>query len=194
MIRWQDRALTTAVHPASDAPLVAFSQDGDRVYLVDRATDAEHLGRVGILALSAEGDTLWSRSYHYTPEPIPQAELDSLIAPRIASLKEFARLEGSLTEADAEQAYRASVALPGYRPPLHAVHVGADGRIWLAWAAAPGQPAPWWVLDEEGEQVARFTAPSALDVRAVGSDAIWALETAQNASHLVRYRVAEGGS
>jgi hypothetical protein len=78
--------------------------------------------------------------------------------------------------------------MPGYRPPLQAAQVGLDGSLWIAWAAAPGQPEPWWVLNADGAQIARFTAPGTLDVRAIGADAIWAVETVQSVPYLVRYR------
>jgi hypothetical protein len=191
MIRWQDRGLTTALHPLSDAPLVAFSQDGARVLIVERGTDDDQLGEVRLLALGAGGDTLWTRDFRYDPEPLTEQEAESLMAPRIASLQQFARMEGSLNEQEAEQAYRASVLMPGHRPPVQAVHFGLDGRIWMAWARAPGQPDAWWVLDGEGYQVARWSAPEPVDLRAAGSDFVWSAETERGVSFLVRHRVTE---
>jgi hypothetical protein len=191
MVRWQDKPITSTVHPVSDAPLVAFSHDGGRVVIVERGTDFGHLGSVGVVAVSAEGDTLWSRSLPYAPDSLPQAEVDSLIAPRLASLQQFARLEGSMTEYEAEQAYRASVQVPEHRPPVQAVHFALDGRVWLAWAAAPGQPERWSVLSADGDQTAFFTAAASLDARSIGSDFLWALEVHENIPSLVRYRTSE---
>jgi hypothetical protein len=171
---------------------VAFAPDGGRVLLVERSTSGGERGRVRLTALGATGDTLWTRSHPYDPQQIPQAELDSLYAPRIESLQQFARLEGSLTEVEAEQAYRASVAAPGARPPVNAAHVGLDGRIWLAWAGAPGQTETWWVLDPEGRQIAAFDAPHHLDVRGAGADFLWAVETVGTTPTVVRYRVGGG--
>jgi hypothetical protein len=114
-----------------------------------------------------------------------------VLAPRIESLKQFARVEGSLTEEEADQAYRASVTMPAFRPAVHAVQVALDGRIWMAWASPPGQRETWWVLDAEGRQVATFTAPRGMDVRAAGPGFVWVDETAEGVSWLVRYRVSE---
>jgi hypothetical protein len=191
LIRWQERSLTTALHPISDAPLVGFGHDGGRVVIVERGTGEPALGSVSVLALGAAGDTLWSRELPYDPEPLAQAEAESLLAPRIEALRQFAQVEGSLTEAEAEQAYRASVVVPSFRPPVQTVHVGVDGRIWMSWAAAPGQPERWSVLDPDGREVATFSAPVGLDVRAAGGDFVWAVESTQGVSYLVRYRVSE---
>jgi hypothetical protein len=191
LVRWQERVLTTVLHPISDAPLVAFGHDGGRVVIVERGTDEPDLGAVTVLALGAAGDTLWTRELSYDPEPLPQAEIDSLLAPHIESLRQFARVEGSLTEDEAEQAYRASVTPPSFRPPIQALHLGPDGRVWLSWAAAPGQPERWWVLEPDGRHAATFSAPRGVDVRAAGPDFLWSVESTGGVSYLVRHRVRE---
>ena len=191
LIRWQDRSLTTALHPISDAPLVTFSHDGERVVVVERGASQPDVGTVRIQAFGAAGDTLWSREFSYEPEPLLQSEVDSLLAPRIEALRQFARVEGSLTEAEAEQAYRTSVTVPRFRPPVQDVQLGTDGRTWLSWAAAPGQAETWWVLDGDGRQVGRFSAPSGFDLRAAGPDFAWGAETTRGVSYLVRYRLSE---
>jgi len=192
-ILWQGEGVTTAVHPLPDAPIVAYAPDASRIVLVDRSvTGAGPLGRIGVVALSASGDTLWARSFDYEPQPIAEARLDSIYADRIASLQQVTRLLGSLSDADAESAFRASVELPRHQPPVQSVMVGTDGWIWLKLASSAAAPEHWWVLDAEGRQRANLTHERALDVRAVGAGVFWAAEVdGGGRPQLVRYRVGD---
>jgi hypothetical protein len=186
-IRWQGADLATGAHPLSDAPLVATHPDG-RVIVVERDVAAAPFVR--LITVAADGDTVWSREYAYEPQEVPRAEADSIYDGGIRSFTQFTRLDGQLSDDDAAAAYRASVTIPAVRPPVRSLHVGADGRIWLEWAAAPGAPAAWWILTREGEPVAAFEASADMTVRAVDGDALWAVETDDlDVPYVVRYEI-----
>jgi hypothetical protein len=145
---------------------------------------------VRLITVAADGDTVWSREYAYEPQEVPRAEADSIYDGGIRSFTQFTRLDGQLSDDDAAAAYRASVTIPAVRPPVRSLHVGADGRIWLEWAAAPGAPAAWWILTREGEPVAAFEASADMTVRAVDGDALWAVETDDlDVPYVVRYEI-----
>lgn len=59
------------------------------------------------------------------------------------------------------RAYLADVPMPDRRPAYGSVLVGADGSIWVAAYAPPGQvPAAWDVFDREGRWLATVPAPA----------------------------------
>jgi hypothetical protein len=205
-LRAKDRIVSTTAHPLSDAPLVAYSPDGSRVVVVDRTVGAPAVaappagaaprlapskeGEVSVLVMDTTGDTIFARAYPHEATPLPQAEADSLLAPRLQSFLQFTRMEGSLSDTDAEALFKESVKLPTVRPPVQSVFVGSDGSIWLGWAGAPGTEQRWTVLSETGDPVASVSYPRALDVRAVGKSWLWAAQAGgDGALQLVRYRV-----
>jgi hypothetical protein len=195
VVRWKGEAVSTVVTPFPDSPIVAFGPRGTEIVIVERSvTDPSARGRIAVHGLSPAGDTTWSKSYPYDAQPLPAAEAEALIAPRVASLKQFARLDGSLTEAEAEEAYRNSVPVPAFRTPIQSVHVGSDGWIWLEWSPAALGAGHWWVLAPDGTAHAKVTFERPLDIRAVGHGWVWAVETTPDgATYVVRYRAGEAG-
>jgi hypothetical protein len=208
-LRDKERIVTTAVHPLSDAPLIAYSPDGSRVAVVDRTVTAPVAdanasatgnaprlasapeGEVNVLVLGTTGDTLWARSYPYDAVPLAASEADSLLAPRLQSFLQLTRMEGSLSDADAETLFRDAVKLPAVRPPVQSAFVVADGSVWLSWAVPSGAAQRWTILSPTGDPLATLTYPQPLDVRAVGNGWLWAAKVGASGSlELVRYRVA----
>lgn len=194
-VRWDGAALARSQHPMPDAPLVTFDPAGTRVIIVDRSvTPDQDDPRVRVISLSTNGDTLWDRRFGYLPEPIPRSDLDSILRHHIEGFQRFAALDGSLSEADAERAYRESVRIPDHRPPLSGAWIDRDGRIWLEWNAAPGLPGELWVLNPEGDPVARLTPPRRLNIQAIDREFLWATETDElDIPYLVRYRINTQG-
>jgi hypothetical protein len=128
----------------------------------------------------------------YQPQVLPSAEIDSILGRRISSFQSFARLEGRLSDDEAENAYRQSVPVPSYRPPLQRALVGVEGDIWLEWASAPGEGTAWWILDATGEPIASVRRAERLDIRAVGREHVWAVITdSLDVPYLVRYRIED---
>lgn len=186
-IRWHGALVATGVHPMSDAPLVAFSQDG-RVVILERDVDAAPFVR--IVAVAPAGDTLWSREYPYEPREIPASETDSAYDVAIEAFKVFTHLEGRLSDDDAEAAFRQSASVPAHRPPVRDLRVGVDGRVWLEWSNAPGLSVTWWVLDRHGVPEAQLTTHERILFKAADARSIWAVETdALDVPYLVRYDV-----
>lgn len=188
-VRWRGSAVATGAHPVSDAPLVEFAPDG-RTLVVNRAIADAPV--IGVIALDEGGDTLWSRQYGYQPERMPEQEVDSIYRSRIEGFQRFTRLEGRLSDSEAEAAYRQSVQIPEYRPPVRSLLAAADGRLWLEWSAAPGAPVTWWVLDRDGGPAAQFTVPRPLAARAADGGSVWAVETDElDVPYVVRHDLRE---
>jgi hypothetical protein len=186
-VRWQGSSVATGSHPLSDAPLVEFANDG-RVIVLRR--DADMAPHIEIAALAANGDTLWSRRYQYSPQPMPRSETDSIYDARIASFREFTRLEGRLSDDEADAAYRQSVVMPETRPAVRSMLAGIDGRLWLEWGAAPHDSVTWWVLDSDGSPIGQFEVERSIAGRAAAGSSLWAVETDDlDVPYVVRYDV-----
>jgi len=150
--------------------------------------------RVRVTSLSTSGDTLWDRRFGYSPDRIPQSEVDSILRYHVEGFQRFAALDASLSEADAERAYRQAIRIPDHRPPVAGAWVDRDGRMWLQWSAAPGLPGELWMLNSEGDPVARLTPPRRLTIQAVDREFLWATETDElDIPYLVRYRISPEG-
>lgn len=188
-ITWRGQPIATSRHPISDAPVVAIGPDGERIAILDRTAAASpDEATFRLVVVSATGDTLVRRRFTYTPAAIPSTELDSLLADRIASFQRFTRLEQKLTDAEAEEAYRTSVLLPRFRPPIGAALVAPDGRIWLE-RRGGSEDRAWWVLSASGEPEGIVRTGARLDVRAIGDGYFWVVETDDSdVPYLVRYR------
>ena len=186
-VRWQGRSVATGLHPLSDAPLVEFANDG-RVIVLRRDVDlAPH---IEIAALAVNGDTLWSRRYRYSPQPMPRSETDSIYDAEIAGFREFTRLEGRLDDDEADAAYRQSVVMPAIRPAVRRLLAGVDGRVWLEWGVAPHDSVTWWVLDSDGSPIGQFAAARPIAARAAAGNSLWAVETDDlDVPYVVRYDV-----
>jgi hypothetical protein len=173
----------------SDAPLVEFTSDGRAIVL---RRDADLAPHIEITALAVNGDTLWSRRYQYSPQPMQRAETDSIYDARIASFREFTRLERRLDDEEADAAYRQSVVMPATRPAIRSMLAGVDGRLWLEWGAASHDSVTWWVLDTDGGPIGQFQVKRPVAARAAAGNSLWAVETDDlDVPYVVRYDIRE---
>jgi hypothetical protein len=195
LIRWQGQGIATTEHPISDAPIITYGTRGDRVFIVERSVgEAESSDSIRVVALRADGDTAWDRRFAYVPAVLPRDETDSLLEARITAFQQFARLEGRLSDREAERAYRESVEAPRFRPPISSVRIDPESRVWLEWSATEDSTRTWWILAPDGAPHALLRAQQDLDVRALGDGIMWVVETDEfDVPYLTRYRIAEPG-
>ncbi|TVP54226.1 MAG: hypothetical protein EA351_13675 [Gemmatimonadales bacterium] len=193
-IRFGNEELATGQHPMPDSPIVSFAGPQDRILITDRATtrDPTRNGpEITLSSLTGHGDTLWSRRLAYQPTPVSDPEWDSLLSPRIESFQRFAELEGRLSSAEAEEAYRASVLPPAHRPPVRSVHMDDSGRILLEWSRPPGASGELWLLDPDGEPRVRIEIEGEHEVLGFADPYVWMLELDEfEVPYLIRYRLA----
>lgn len=173
--------------PWDDSPLLAVSRTGRGVVLVSRpaAARAEN-ARFHVMKLSPFGDTLFSRSYPYTPVRVPSGwaarwgdETAALLSPRRPGTDRRA-LAADL----ARSAY-----VPAFKPPVTAVVAGDDGTVWLR-REDQGSTAVWNVLSGEGQPLAEVRTPADLQVQQVQRAHVWGvMADSLDVPYVYRFRI-----
>ncbi len=189
-IRFRGEVVATGAHPMPDSPLAGVTPSGSRVVVLERWVGEDHgPPELRLTSVDLDGDTLWTRTFGYEPRPVPEAELDSIWDARVESFRSFSTLEGRMTEDEAEEAYRAAMVRPRYRPPIEAVVHDATDRILLLWAAGPGEASEAWLLDPEGTPLLAIPVPAGQRVHAFQEDHVWLVEhDAVGIPYLIRSR------
>ena len=89
---------------------------------------------------------------------------------------------------------------PSHLPAVSGMLVAEDGKTWLQRfdpvESETGEAfAEWWVLDAEGNPLARALTPRGLRVLHTGPDGLWGIERDElDVDYIVRYRLVKGGS
>jgi hypothetical protein len=164
--------------PLCAKPQRAIAADGSRIAFAIPGDETEG-GRYRLVMVGARGDTILSRQYSHTLEPIPRHLIDSVIARRLETAK----------QPEWRDAYR-SMKLPTAFPPFARLLVGRDETIWLESYTRAGDRA-WQVLDARGDLIGRVTLPRAVHLHVAEASALWGIETdSDGLEHVVRYRVS----
>ena len=159
-------------HPLPSGPLFVFEPGGERTFVVDRpAYDGGEPPRARIQARSPSGTILWTRDIAYDPVPVPDQELDSLLA----SLRQmFAFAYRDRSDREVDRIFDRSVQLPSHYPPIRSAFSEPGGRLWLQWADGQGN-SEFTVLDSDGSIIARVAGPGHDEggPQAVAGDFAW---------------------
>jgi hypothetical protein len=180
IIRGSSRQMYTQ-QPFSDAVLVEYATNADRIYVIDRtvATSASP-AEYAVTAIGTNGDTLWSQRYPYVPR-----RLDGQVADSIRARAHRAYSGQGFTIAEIDDA----LFVPDFMTPVTAAVAGEDGTLWLRREDARG-PAEYDVIDPDGRARGRITSERNARLRWVSGDVAWGEELdADDVPVLVRYRV-----
>jgi hypothetical protein len=169
------RSISVFRQPWSDGSLVAIAPGGRSIAVVDRRLPDEgeptafRVTRIGIA-----GDTVWSTTRPYSPVEADRTRQDSVLA-RYAE-------NGPSLEALEEVIFR-----PTIQPPASSVFVGRDGRTWVGRespadsgtgeGSAAGAKRRWDVFGSDGQLVAIFNVPVAIELLAADGAVAWGVET-----------------
>jgi hypothetical protein len=179
--------------PIPDNELYAYAPDGSWLVVADRRAEGmPEAGSLPLRAIAFSGDTLWARTLSYQPLALLAEEIDTLNARREA-YRAFLQDTIGLPPAAADERSRL-MTQPGHRPAVERVVIGQDHRIWLEWAASPGQAGHWTVISRQGEPIATLRHHDRVDVLAADAESLWVLELDPlDVPYVVRYRVVESG-
>lgn len=177
--------------PLRALPRYDIAPDASRLGYLTTHVDDESGGHLALTILSTSGDTLVSRRYAFTGEPIPERVRDSVLAEHEARASRAGR---GMPVADpaAHATARAEApkrALPVYAPVASLV-LGRDSTTWIGFrSTAPLRT--WLVLDAAGEPIGSLSLPSNLNVSEAQRDAVWATQPDTNdVRAVIRYRVS----
>jgi hypothetical protein len=178
-----------AFQPFADTPLWKAQPNGVSLVFVDRTVRGGRTPTYTVRRMAADGRTLFDRQYPYTPQPIPRAEVDSVIA---AAVQEFS--DPTPPVSDLARVLRERMELPAHRPPVSRVVVGRDGTTFVGREGGSAQSLQWDILDERGERIGELSLPSQLRVLAADRDHVWGFETDEmDVATVVRYTLRKPG-
>jgi hypothetical protein len=183
---WQERPLPVG-SPLSDDAFAVFDHDGTRVATIDRlVAPGAGTATFGVTLADGQGDTIWTHRYDYTPIPIENSVIDSIVTQRATTL------EAAFDDArEAATFARGAMFLPAYYPPVNTAVFSDDGMLWLQREAVPGRDEEWMIIDEEGTAVARASLPVGFQVMAIHDGALWGVTYGGVVPFVVRYRVEQ---
>lgn len=174
--------------PFADGPLWSYVP-GERATLrVDReAPRSADDARFWVTKLTFSGDTLFTREFSFTPEPVTQAEVDSVLDARAGPIGDRGFL--GATEAQAREWAERTLYRPPFKSLVREMTVGRDGSIWLQ-RTVEADTAFWLVLDASGEPRAEVSLPAGFDLLEADRGQVWGQEQDElDVPYLVRYRV-----
>jgi hypothetical protein len=180
-LRNADGGYTFGPQLFSDAALTFVDPSSPRFFIVDRSvTTTPQSASFRVLALGlSKGDTLWDRSYAYTPRRVEKARADSLLTAheRLASSGHSLR------------AIRDAVFIPEYYTPVSSGVAGSDGSLWLR--REEGQPTDdYWVVGKDGTLVASVTVPANVVLVAAADSEAWGVKTdLYDVPTVIRYHI-----
>jgi hypothetical protein len=139
---------------APDGALYAYAA-------VERVTGRSGVYRV--VVVRPNGDTLFARSYPYTPVAIPKSVVDSVVDRRSRGLP------------PAMMAAWRSVKLPDVYPPLARLLIGRDTTVWLEHYSVDGVRR-WTVLDASGNPVGILEVARGMRLQVASLATLWATD------------------
>jgi hypothetical protein len=165
----------------SDAALTIVDPSALRFFIVDRSvTTTPQSASFRVLALGLNrGDTIWDRSYAYTPKRVERARADSLLA----------AAERLTSSGHSLRAIRDALFIPDYYTPITSGAAGTDGSLWLRREEGP-TTVDYWVVAKDGTLVASVTVPANVDLMAATDTQAWGVETDEyDVPTVIRYRI-----
>ena len=144
--------------------------------------------RITVTSWRIGGDTVFDRAYAYEPVPLRTEMVDSIIDGFAQS--DF--LRGRVTPANAERWAREGLYLPEYHPPVSAVVIGQDGRLWLR-AEELGEPTVTWrFISNDGSPVGTVELPAGFTMMFARGMQVWGMELGEfDVPQIVRYGIAD---
>lgn len=176
--------------PFSDTELVRHSTYQPLVVRADRsAALSADRATFTVTAWTFAGDTLFSRDFSYSPIPLEEALVDSVVEARAASVT-GSRLPGAPTPARAAAWARNTLYAPRYHPPVSNMVIGRDGSVWLRGEDLGESTVAWRILSAAGEPLGFVRLPVGFWMILADRYRAWGTERDElDVPYIVRYRI-----
>jgi hypothetical protein len=169
-----------ARQPFSNDPIMAVDRQGTRIVIVDQRT-SEEASLLRVLALSATGDTLFTRDVRYNRIRLD----DRVFAEGLATLRD-APLPSTLKVEFNEAELPRLITRPRYLPAITEALVARDGTIWLRRSAVPGTSVAYLVLGRDGAAAETITLPKVERVVEAMGSRVWTQRVDDDGIVLIR--------
>ena len=153
----------------ADNTIWRVGRDGS-FYLLEREVVPSESPTIRVSRVATSGDTVWATEIPYSPQPISEADVDSIIETLTPEAPAFGR-----SRADYSTRWRESMYRPPHRPGASNLILATDERLWVGGASGKPQTT-WWVLSSEGELLFTVDLPSSVSIRAAQGQRVWGVE------------------
>ena len=159
--------------PFSDTEIVLVANRLPLVVSIDRHVPEQQEGATfSVTSMNFVGDTVFSREFSYTPIPLEQALIDSLVEARAASVAD-SRFASAPTVDKAAIWARNSLYTPQFHPPVGQLVIGRDGSLWLSAERVGGPTITWRIISPQGGPVGMVELPARFSPLLVDGDRVW---------------------
>lgn len=164
--------LGVTTNPWSDSDLWTPAADGKSIIVVHRPiATREDQGKLQILRLGLNGDTLVNQDFVYRPRPLRDQEAERVYR---EMAERFGRNRNiSAAVARIESDLRSSVPAPRFYPAVTELISGDDGTIWLRREAPSQGQEEWQVFSADGEMLGRVRLPEGLRLHGADARRVW---------------------
>jgi hypothetical protein len=177
--------------PFRDDPLYVPDRDGHHLIVVLRGASPDPPHTFQVIQLALTGDTVFSRTYSYPPQPIDRKLVQDRVTEIERVIREASRQASrSITWDRAE--FERGIYRPPHVPAVESAVIGRDGTIWLKRdAASGGRNARYQVLSRNGDPVAIVELPATERLVEVHADRVYTIATDEDDVPFARwYRIA----
>jgi hypothetical protein len=187
----RDGGGTYTNQPFSDAVLGVVTQDAAGFLVLERpAPETPDLSEFRLTRLDLAGDTVFSRSYPFQPQPLPRERIDSVVDAVASRLHGFVGERTGTTMGQWLDWVREATYAPAFYSPVDNLLPGADGTIWISLTPTSAAPPQWLVLTEEGEPLFLASTPAGMRLLYANRDFLWGTEKDElEVEYIVRYRI-----
>jgi hypothetical protein len=165
-------SVSVFAQPLARWSLREIAQDGSALVVV-RASPSGRDGQersFTVTRLRSTADTVYHREFRYTGIQLSQAQRDSILRAYAVNFRRGTTAEQALRVA------REFVAIPETQPPVSAIVVGNDGRVWLR-REEISAPHLWLVLAPDGTIEGTCRIDRDMRILAATRDQLWAVRT-----------------
>jgi hypothetical protein len=176
-----DGAYTIGAQHFNDAGITVAAPGGGLVFIVDRrVAEIPDDAAFGVVALSANGDTVWSRRYRYVPRRVERERADSVWNALYPGLSRAGHSDAEI---------RGALFIPDHYPPVSSAFAGLDGSLWLR-RQPSGPTVEYRVIGPAGDVIAALSLPAGITLKAAGEHHVWGVETNElDVPTIVRLRI-----
>lgn len=168
--------------------MVATADDATSLVRVTTLTKSgREIERLGIVKLSARGDTLWRKELSFRGRPLRISDVRNTVD---SIARSTTNIRGAILVPN-RQMIEDSIFRPTLWPPVQGLVIGVDGTIWLQQGSLSTPKNRYWRLSGDGSYEATVELPTGFVLRGATRHNVWGWRTdGDGLPAIERYRIS----